>query len=265
MRLWSRPTTSLFTLLTAFSLTTTVTTATAKAVTLPTSGLLFSLPVLATSAAPVFASVAGNNIPANRRNFRLGKPAANLNLDRSSTMSSVTLPPQTETFEGFAQQPKIEPTPETAQLIKDAQDLFGAKPSPTIFSRSWAPTAIFADPICHANGAKQYLAQWYGMPAAFAESETLEWKLTKQEPREVQYVQKQRYKVKGLGMEKVMISTVLMERDENNKITRFEDRWNHKPLGGALGWPFRRLNAVTMPWLVGVPKETKQAVGHDSL
>ena len=52
-----------------------------------------------------------------------------------------------------------------------------------------------------------------------------------------------------------------MQRDAaTGKITRFEDRWNHKPLGGYLSWPFRRLNAYTLPWLVGVPKETKQAL-----
>ncbi len=182
-----------------------------------------------------------------------------------SSSPLTSLPAQNDKFPGFESSPHLEPTPETAQLIKDAQDLFSAKPSPAIFSRSWAPTAIFADPICHAEGAKQYLAQWYGMPAAFAESETLAWKLTKQEPREVQYVQKHRYKVKGLGMNKEMISTVVMERDENNKITRFEDRWNHKPLGGVLGWPFRRLNAVSLPFLIGVPGEAKQAVHQQDL
>ncbi len=66
-------------------------------------------------------------------------------------------------------------------------DLFGAKPSPTIFTR-WSANAIFADPICHANGAKQYLAQWYGMPAAFSHSETLAWKLIKDTETEVEYV-----------------------------------------------------------------------------
>ncbi|GAC99225.1 hypothetical protein PHSY_006825 [Pseudozyma hubeiensis SY62] len=177
--------------------------------------------------------------------------------------SSSTLPPQTASFAGFESHPNIEPSGATATLIKDAVDLFSAKPSPTIFARSWSPTAIFADPICHANGSRQYLAQWYGMPAAFSESHLLEWKLIKDEPRLVEYVQKQRYKVKGLGMVKEMISTVVMERDAEGKVVRFEDRWNHKPLGGVLGWPFRRANALVLPWIVGVPGESKQAVGKE--
>nr|CDI54161.1 conserved hypothetical protein [Melanopsichium pennsylvanicum 4] len=102
------------------------------------------------------------------------------------------------------------------------------------------------------------------MPAAFSKSETLEWKLIKDTRLEVQYVQKQRYKVKALGLQKDMVSTVVMERDENTgKVKRFEDRWNHKPLGGILGWPFRRLNALTLPLLVGVPDDTKQAINQD--
>ncbi|TKY85362.1 hypothetical protein EX895_005524 [Sporisorium graminicola] len=175
-------------------------------------------------------------------------------------MSAPSLPPQKEAFAGYESSPALDPTPGTAQLIRDAMDLFGAKPSPAIFTR-WSPSAVFADPICHAEGHRQYLAQWYGMPAAFAQSETLEWKLTKQHEDTVEYVQKQRYKVKGLGVTKDMISTVVMQRDPTtNKITRFEDRWNHKPLGGFFSWPFRRLNAFTLPLLVGVPNETKQAV-----
>lgn len=52
-----------------------------------------------------------------------------------------------------------------------------------------------------------------------------------------------------------------MERDPTTgKITRFEDRWNHKPLGGVFSWPFRRLNALTLPLLVGVPADAKRAV-----
>ncbi|KAJ1018831.1 hypothetical protein NDA16_004636 [Ustilago loliicola] len=173
--------------------------------------------------------------------------------------------PQSNDFETYSSTPHIDPTPETSQLILDAMHLFSAKPSAAIFARSWSASAIFADPICHAVGSRQYLAQWYGMPAAFSESETLAWKLIKQEPNQVQYAQRQRYKVKGLGIVKEMVSTVVMHRDGQNKITKFEDRWNHKPLPGAIAWPFRRLNAVTLPWLVSVPKEAKHAVSHKDL
>ena len=172
-----------------------------------------------------------------------------------------SLPSQTAEFEGFASTPLLEPTPETAQLIRDSMDLFGARPNAAIFSR-WTAGAVFADPICHAVGAKQYMAQWFGMPAAFSLSETRAWKLTRQEPGVVEYVQLQRYKVKGLGTVKDMKSTVVIERDDKNRVTRFEDRWGHKPMNGTISWPFRRLNAFTMPWLISVPKDAKEAPVH---
>ncbi|SPO26541.1 uncharacterized protein UTRI_04130 [Ustilago trichophora] len=241
--------------------------------TLLTASTALILPTLTGASCSTLAPA----IPASQRYFRIGHPAAHLNKDSTcsdrffSTSTTTTaaavarmsLPSQNQAFDGFSQHPSVEPSSETAQLIKDAMDLFSAKPSAAIFARSWSPNAIFADPICHAHGSRQYLAQWYGMPAAFAHSETLEWKLIKQEPNLVEYVQKQRYKLKGLGMTKDMISTVVMQRNEQSgKITRFEDRWNHKPLGGVFGWPFRRLNALTLPFLVAVPNEAKFAVGH---
>lgn len=229
------------------------------------TGALFwlsSTPASVSASSPQVAAVA-------QRHFRIGHPAVaaagagGAKTRHASTMaSSVQLPTQTESFAGFEATPMLTPSASTATLIRDAMDLFGAKPSPGIFER-WSPHAVFADPICHAEGSRQFLAQWYGMPAAFSESQTLQWKLLKDEPRLIEYVQKQRYKVKGLGAVKEMVSTVVMERDEAGKVVRFEDRWNHKPLGGALGWPFRRLNALTLPWLVGVPGDTKQAVGKD--
>ncbi|GAK64647.1 uncharacterized protein PAN0_006d2861 [Moesziomyces antarcticus] len=205
----------------------------------------------------VLATPVQPGIPASQRHFRIGHPAAAMS-------ASASLPAQTAEFEGFASSPLIEPTPETAQIIRDSMDLFGARPSAAIFAR-WSAGAIFADPICHAVGAKQYMAQWYGMPAAFSLSETKAWKLTRQEPGIVEYVQLQRYKVKGLGTVKDMKSTVVIERDGDNRVTRFEDRWGHKEMNGKLGWPFRRLNAFTMPWLISVPNDAKDAPAHSNL
>jgi hypothetical protein len=77
---------------------------------------------------------------------------------------------------------------QTSQRIQDAHDLFGARPSHSIFKRSWSPDAIFEDPICYATGERQYKAQWWGMPAAFSKSELLSWHVEKDDPREIRYV-----------------------------------------------------------------------------
>ncbi len=61
-------------------------------------------------------------------------------------------------------------------------------------------------------------------------------------------------------MQKEMVSTVVMERDAEGKVVKFEDRCESQAVGWQPGWPFRRLNALTLPLLVGVPKETQGAV-----
>lgn len=107
-------------------------------------------------------------------------------------VSAQQSPPQQPIQKPFSSMAQDSSSPSTSdrakQLISDAQDLFSAKPSHTIFQRSWSPDAIFEDPICYATGARQYKAQWWGMPAAFSKSELLAWHVVKDEPSEVQYV-----------------------------------------------------------------------------
>ncbi|KAK0526978.1 hypothetical protein OC842_005014 [Tilletia horrida] len=141
-------------------------------------------------------------------------------------------------------------SPRTASLIQDAQALFQAKFSPELFTRSWAPNPVFIDPICYAEGTKQVTAQWAAMKA-FSSSKTLQWKLTKDEPNLIEYEQKQEYKTSLFT--KVMDSTVVMELDDHGKIKRFEDRWNHKPISNGITYPFRRLNALMMPFISRPP------------
>lgn len=66
----------------------------------------------------------------------------------------------------------------------------------------------------------------------FSTSITTAWRVTKDEPDEVRYVQKQKYGIDKLGFEKEMISTVVMKLDEQGRIKHFEDQWDHKPMPG---------------------------------
>ncbi|UZJ52222.1 hypothetical protein CBS101457_001542 [Exobasidium rhododendri] len=153
-------------------------------------------------------------------------------------------------------------TAQTTTRIQDAFDLFGAKPSHSIFQRSWSPDAIFEDPICFATGERQYKAQWWGMPAAFSKSELLSWHVEKDDPQEIRYVQKQRYTVKGLGLKKEMLSTVVMKLDQHGRIIHFQDRWDGKDMPtNVVAMTLRRLNALVMPYLITVPSSSAKEVG----
>lgn len=143
------------------------------------------------------------------------------------------------------------------QIVEDVLNLFSSQPSLGIFHRSWRQDATFEDPLSKCLGYKQYGPQWYGMPKAFPTSRTLAYKVVSStsDPRQIVYEQTQEYTIRFIGTKKVMHSTVVIDLDENDKITKLEDKWNGQDQPTRFGalW-LRRLNAMTLPWLVKAPK-----------
>ncbi|KAG8714536.1 hypothetical protein FRC11_008091 [Ceratobasidium sp. 423] len=137
------------------------------------------------------------------------------------------------------------------------EDLFSSKPNQDIFHRTWRQDAVFEDPLSKCIGYNQYAPQWYSMPKAFPTSRTLSYKVTSSttDPRRIVYEQQQEYTIRFIGAKKVMNSTVIIDLDENDRIVKLEDKWNGKDQPTRFGalW-LRRLNAVTLPWLVSVPE-----------
>ncbi|KAK4703694.1 hypothetical protein P7C70_g2519, partial [Phenoliferia sp. Uapishka_3] len=141
-------------------------------------------------------------------------------------------------------------------IVEDAMALFQCKPSLELFKRGWREDAVFADPIVTAVGFRQYAAQWFGMPAAFPASETLAWKVTRNEPGFIEYEQQQKYTIAVIKTTKVMSSLVHIELDNEEYVTKFEDRWDAKALSyGGIASFFKGINARTMPYLITVPKQ----------
>lgn len=98
----------------------------------------------------------------------------------------------------------------------------------------WDDNATFNDPLTMAKGRKQYQAQWYGLKAAFSEIEQLEATvLSSTNPIDL-YV-KTRYKVKGIGIEKIISSNVRIFTDPSEKfITGVDDLWDSGIPNGAI-------------------------------
>lgn len=103
----------------------------------------------------------------------------------------------------------------------------------------WDDTATFSDPITKAEGRAQYAAQWYGLKAAFSSITQLSQSVTS-DKNPITIDLKTKYKLAGVGMEKVMESQVLIwtkpvggvngADGEKLRIVKVEDRWN----GGEL-------------------------------
>jgi hypothetical protein len=156
--------------------------------------------------------------------------------------------------------------------------LFCSRPTVEIFQRSWKQDARFEvtsvlyscsvptnakqqDPLSNCIGYKEYAPQWFAMPKVFPKSITLSKRVisSTHNPNRIMYQQEQEYTFRGLGTKKVMKSLVIIELDDHDRIVYLHDKWNgqeHPVKWGALG--LRRLNAITLPWLVSVPKLDKQ-------
>ncbi|KAI9678858.1 MAG: hypothetical protein M1817_005918 [Caeruleum heppii] len=156
----------------------------------------------------------------------------------------------------------------------------------------WKDDGVFTDPITNAIGRKQFEPQWYGLQTAFSEIERLHHEVT-DVGNPISMDLKTRYKVKGIGKETTIASKVNIFYDKaSGKIEKVEDKWDGKLpessianvsarqlispfwwLHYAEAWAFwtwsfvwytrpweafRRLNAVTVPHMVGVPKSDEE-------
>jgi len=142
-------------------------------------------------------------------------------------------------------------------IVGSVLDLFAGRPSLKKL-QLWTDNAKFQDPITHAEGRKQYEAQWYGLQSAFSEIERLHHSVTSA-GNPITMELKTRYKVKGIGTEQVIESRVEIFTDAEGKmITELQDRWNGELPEGAVTKAFRNLNSVVVPAFVGVPKNEEE-------
>ncbi|KAI1872177.1 uncharacterized protein JN550_003896 [Neoarthrinium moseri] len=181
--------------------------------------------------------------------------------------------------------------------LSDQQKVANYRPqlfegNPTLKHLSlWSRNATFADNITNAVGYDKFAAQWYGLPAVFNPIKIQSHQVTSGgNPIELSLSNK--YVVKGIKKEQVMDSVVKIHVGSDGKIEKVEDKWNGKlPEGGisevrwlpfeivrvvvgvgldwgwwafcaaSWWWPFlafRKLNAVTVPTMVKVPKTEEE-------
>ncbi|PVH78315.1 hypothetical protein DL98DRAFT_516811 [Cadophora sp. DSE1049] len=148
----------------------------------------------------------------------------------------------------------VELSPRQRVLVGGVLDLFKGLPTHKKMSL-WTDDATFADPLTKAQGRKQYEAQWWGLKAAFSEIEQQHHSITSS-GNPITLDLKTRYKVKGIGAEKVIESVIKIHTDEKGeRVTGVEDRWNGNIPEGAIATALRNLNSVVVPAFVSVPKD----------
>ncbi|KAH8779781.1 hypothetical protein F5883DRAFT_626161 [Diaporthe sp. PMI_573] len=141
-------------------------------------------------------------------------------------------------------------------LVGSVLDLFEGNPTLKHFSL-WNKDATFADNITVAEGFPKYSAQFYGLPALFKPIQ-LQSHQVKSAGNPIELGMSNKYVVRGIKQEKVMNSVVRIHVGSDGKIEKVEDRWNGELPSGAISDAFRKLNAVTVPTLVKVPKNEEE-------
>lgn len=151
--------------------------------------------------------------------------------------------------------PGVELSQQQQTLVGSVLDLFAGRPSLAKL-QLWKDDGEFSDPLTKALGRKQFEAQWYGLQTAFSEIERQHYEV-KSSGNPIEMDMTTRYVVKGVNTEKIINSKINIFT-EGDKISKVEDKWDGKIPDGAIAKAFRRLNAVTVPNLVGVPNDAEE-------
>ncbi|KAF4312677.1 hypothetical protein GTA08_BOTSDO11653 [Botryosphaeria dothidea] len=152
--------------------------------------------------------------------------------------------------------PGVELSSDQKIIVGSVLDLFAGRPSLAKL-RLWSDEAVFEDPITQARGRKEFEPQWYGLQTAFSEIERLHHEVTSA-GNPITMSLKTRYVVKGIKKETTINSIVNISTDSAGKITKVEDKWDGNLPESSIANAFRRLNAVSVPKMVGVPKNDEE-------
>ncbi|KAF2433372.1 hypothetical protein EJ08DRAFT_647417 [Tothia fuscella] len=142
-------------------------------------------------------------------------------------------------------------------IVGSVLDLFAGRPSLEKL-QLWEDEAVFEDPITVARGRKQFEPQWYGLQTAFSEIERLHHEVTSS-GNPITMNLKTRYVVKGIGKEQTIESVInIFTNADGSRISKVQDKWDGELPDSGFKNALRKLNAVTVPNLVGVPKNKEE-------
>jgi hypothetical protein len=97
----------------------------------------------------------------------------------------------------------------------------------------------------------------YGLQSAFSRITLLSHQVTSAgNPLKVEL--SNQYVVKGINKEQTVNSVVNIWTRSDGKIEKVEDRWDDKLPSGPFQDTLRKLNAVSVPKMVGVPKDAEE-------
>ncbi|KAI0078152.1 hypothetical protein K474DRAFT_1641989 [Panus rudis PR-1116 ss-1] len=143
------------------------------------------------------------------------------------------------------------------QVLKDLEEVYCGRVTLDILLRRFRREAEFEDPLCICKGFDEYAAQWFALQRLLSKSERTSTRILSATltPNHLIYAQTQIYTFRLFGYTKTISSIILIDLDEDFRITRLIEKWDGKELPSSWGTRYlRRLSAKVVPWFVRVPK-----------
>lgn len=139
----------------------------------------------------------------------------------------------------------------TVELIENVLKLYKCQADDALLDNLYSDNPEFVDPISHAKGRKEVWSQWYSMPKVFSNSVTNNYTIVKDEPNRLEFSLSQTYTFRLNGKRKTMPSTVILDLDDNGRITKHQDLWHGKEIKWWLHF-IRLINAkLIRMWIYG--------------
>lgn len=193
---------------------------------------------------------------ANTRTMSTGVPSATAKAQEQADASSASFASLNVKNTNINEAPGVKLTDQQKTVVGSVLDLFEGNPTLKHLSL-WSRDATFADPLTNAVGFDKFAAQWYGLPALFNPIQIQSHKVTSGgNPIELDLSNK--YVLKGVKKEQVIDSLVRIHIGSDGKIEKVEDKWNGNLPESGIAEAFRKLNAVTVPAFVKVPKNEEE-------
>ncbi|OLN86549.1 hypothetical protein CCHL11_08525 [Colletotrichum chlorophyti] len=191
-----------------------------------------------------------------QRNMASGSPSDTAKAQASADANAPTFDSVGIKNTNINEKPGVSLSQQQKVLVGSVLDLFEGNPTLKHLSL-WSKSGTFQDNITVAEGFDKYAAQWYGLPALFNPIKIQSHTVTSAgNPIELNL--KNSYTVKGIKAEQTMDSVVQIEVGDDGKITKVFDKWNNDLPDGAFSQALRKLNAVTVPAFVKVPKNEEE-------
>ncbi|RIA94994.1 hypothetical protein C1645_758559 [Glomus cerebriforme] len=116
------------------------------------------------------------------------------------------------------------------EIVNHILSLYSCKISKECF-KHYDDEVVFEDPLMYVTGLSNLKAQFYAMQKLFLKSSTVNYKILENTRNVLKMSLSQRYVLPFISRAVLINSVIILEFNENDKISKHSDLWAGKPVG----------------------------------